>query len=90
MSCAGAARQEGTQAARKNGRPSPNAGRGGLGAAFYVELLALCYALIWLPTVFLLYNYTALYQCGVLFLAALAGNALGALWRRPRKEERQT
>ena len=43
--------------------------------------------LLYLPTVFLLYNYTALYQCGVLFLAALAGNALGALWGRPRKEE---
>ena len=49
-------------------------------------LYPLACALLYLPTVFLLYNYTALYQC-VLFLAALAGNALGALWGRPRKEE---
>ena len=50
-------------------------------------LYPLACALLYLPTVFLLYNYTALYHCGVLFLAALAGNALGALWGRPRKEE---
>lgn len=50
-------------------------------------LYPLACALLYLPTVFLLCNYTALYQCGVLFLAALAGNALGALWGRPRTEE---
>lgn len=44
-------------------------------------------ALLYLPTVFLLYNYTALYHCGILLAAALLGNCLGALWRRSRKEE---
>ena len=37
-----------------------------------------------LPGVFLLYNHTALFQAGVAFVFALAGNLLGALvrWRR--------
>lgn len=44
----------------------------------------LCY----LPMVFLLFNGSALFHCLIVAIAALAGNAAGALWRRGREADR--
>ena len=47
-------------------------------------LLPAACGVLTLPGVFLIYNYTAMFQAGVAFVFALAGNLLGALvrWRR--------
>ena len=48
-------------------------------------LLPVACGVLTLPCVFLVYNYTALFQAGVGFMSALAGNLLGALVRRVRR-----
>ena len=48
-------------------------------------LLPVACGVLTLPCVFLIYNYTALFQAGVGFMSALAGNLLGALVRRVRR-----
>lgn len=48
-------------------------------------LLPVACGVLTLPCVFLIYNYTALFQAGVGFMFALAGNLLGALVRRVRR-----
>ena len=50
-------------------------------------LLPVACGVLTLPCVFLIYNYTALFQAGAAFVFALAGNLLGALvrWGRGRR-----
>ena len=48
-------------------------------------LLPVACGVLTLPCVFLVYNYTALFQAGAAFVFTLAGNLLGALVRRVRR-----
>ena len=48
-------------------------------------LLPVACGVLTLPCVFLIYNYTALFQAGAAFVFTLAGNLLGALVRRVRR-----
>ena len=50
-------------------------------------LLPVACGVLTLPCVFLVYNYTALFQAGAAFVFTLAGNLLGALvrWGRGRR-----
>ena len=60
------------------------------GRWFGVSLvLPLACGILTLPCVFLIYNYTALFQAGVAFTFVLAGNLLGALARRMRGRDRK-
>lgn len=48
-------------------------------------LYPLACALFYLPVVFLLFNPSALFHCGMAAVPALAGNVLGAIYRRRQK-----
>ena len=50
-------------------------------------LYAILCGLLYLPTVFILYNQTALFHCVILFAAVFLGSGLGAVWRRKGKRE---
>ena len=50
-------------------------------------LYAILCGLLYLPTVFILYNQTALFHCVILFAAVFLGSGLGAVWRRRGKRE---
>jgi len=52
----------------------------------FCPLYPLACALFYLPVVFLLFNYTALFHCGMAGVPALAGNVLGAVLRRRREK----
>jgi len=51
----------------------------------FCPLYPLACALFYLPIVFLLFNPSALFHCGMVGVPALAGNVLGAVLRRRRK-----
>lgn len=50
-------------------------------------LYAILCGLLYLPTVFILYNQTALFHCVILLAAVFLGSGLGAVWRRKGKRE---